>query len=228
MKPIFLFRPLCGLLVIAFVMLIGCTEMNDVHSVYLQRGETIYVGKPDSAEARPGNGRMQLRFWSSDMKAVKMVVYWRSGTDSVIVDIPKHLPTESLDLVIPNLAESNYTFELVTMNQDLRNRSVPFQVSGTVYGELFQSALLDRFITSSTLSPEQQLEIKWRGAIEKGIGCEVQYVDANGVTATVFVPMAEPITQIDQVQSPVYYRTLFLPEQNAIDTFYTEYKPVPL
>lgn len=226
MKPISLYRRLCSLAAISFVFLTACTEMNDVHSLYLQRGETIYVGKPDSAIIFPGNERARLRFWSSDMKAAKLVIYWRSKTDSLVLDIPPHLPEDSMDVMISNLSETNYSFDLVTMNNDFGNRSIPLQISCNIYGEQFQDALLDRFISTSTLSPELQLEIKWQGAVQKGIGCEVQYVHMNGITMTLYVPMTESTTLIDSVGGAVNYRTLFLPEETAIDTFYTAYRPV--
>jgi len=223
-KSIYKLVNLCFLLVVFFS---SCSKMNDKHDEYLQRGETIYVGKPDSVKVLAGKERVKFRFWSSDPKAAKLAVYWLSRTDSVIVDIPAHLAKDSLEFIIPNLPEYNYSFELVSMNKDFKNRSVTFQANGSSYGEKFQSSLVNRVIESSIKYPAY-LEIKWLGAVEKGIGSELKYVNTLGKNVTLFVPMTEKITTITDLVGGINYRTSFLPTLTSIDTFYTVYKQVPI
>lgn len=220
---------LVNLCIVLFVLLSSCSKMNDMHDVYLQRGETIYVGKPDSVKILGGRERVKVRFWVSDPKAVKLAVYWLSRTDSVIVDIPAHSAKDPFEFIIPNLPEYNYSFELVTMNKDFKNRSVTFTVSGSSYGAKFQATLVNRAVASSRrrLYPNY-LETKWLGAIENAIGCEMAYTNTLGVSAKKYAPITETTTAITNLAGNVNYRTLFLPAVAAIDTFYTDYKAVPI
>ncbi|MCX6220247.1 MAG: DUF4998 domain-containing protein [Bacteroidia bacterium] len=228
MKSNYIYR-LVNICIVIFVFLSSCSKMNDLHDKYLQRGETLYVGKPDSVKVLAGRERIKIRFWSSDPKAVKLAVYWLSRSDSAIFDIPPHLAKDSVEIIIPNLPESNYSFELVTMNKDFKNRSVTFQASGSSFGDRFQASLTNRVVQSSRrrLYPNY-LETKWFGAIEKAIGCEFAYVNTLGVSVKKFVPITETTTLITNLVGGVNYRTLFLPTASAIDTFYTAFIPVPI
>lgn len=212
--------------IIFFAFIASCSKMNDLHDVYLRRGETIYVGKPDSVIFFAGKKRVKLRYWESDPKAAKLAVYWLSRTDSIILDIPPHLAKDSVEVIIPNLPEYSYSFELITMNKDYKNRSVPFQSSGNSYGDNFQSNLTNRGIKYTANPLLNKLTITWIGAVEKGIGTEVVYVNKDGDSEVKFVPMSEKSTVINDWSREAKYRTLFLPEPSAIDTFYTEFKTI--
>lgn len=228
MKPNYI-NKLVPLSIVFIVFLSSCSKMNDLHDEYLRRGETIYVGKPDSVKILAGKKRVKVRYWSSDPKATKLAVYWLSRTDSVIVDIPAHSAKDSLEFIIPNLPEYNYSFELVTMNNQFKNRSVTFQASGSSFGERFQSTLSDRLVQSSRRRLySTYLETKWLGSIEKAIGCELVYVNTLGATVKKFVPMTETTTLITDLVGGVNYRTLYLPTVSSIDTFYTAFKPLPI
>lgn len=210
---------------VALLFIAGCSKMNDLHDVYLRRGETLYVGKPDSVQVLPGRERVKLRYWVSDPKAEKLVVYWRSRTDSIVADIPPRSSTgDTLELIIDGLAENQHSFTLHTMNKNSQHRSVAQQAGGMVYGEQFQNGLLNRLISSGSLSGEGKLEITWLGAVEKGLGCDIRFTNTNGRDSVVFVPMDEEISEIGGVAADIRYRTLFLPEPTAIDTFYTDWE----
>jgi hypothetical protein len=227
MKSNYIYK-LPHLCIVLFVFLTSCSKMNDSIDKYLRNGETLYVGKPDSAMVFAGKERVKLRYWSSDPKAVKLVVYWQSRTDSIVVDIPIHLAKDSVDVIIPNLPEYNYSFELVTTNKDFENRSVPLQISGSSYGDKFQSSLLNRTMAYSRLYHPTYLEIKWNGAVEKSVGSELLYVNTDGNNVTRFVPVTDSETVLTDLVGGVNYRTLFLPETSAIDTFYTALTPVSI
>jgi len=220
---------LLNLCIVFLVLLSSCSKMNDIQDKYLKRGETIYVGKPDSVKILAGKGRVKIRYWVSDPKAAKLAVYWLSRTDSVIIDIPAHLANDSMEFIIPNLPEYNYTFELVTMNKDFKNRSVTLQKSGSSYGAMYQSTLVDRAVSYSRRRLySTYLETQWLGSIENSIGCQLVYVNTYGGTVKRFVPTIETTTLITDLVGGVNYRTLYLPTPTAIDTFYTDFKPMPI
>lgn len=224
MKTTYLYQ-LIGLGFI-LALITSCTKMNDFHDVYLKRGETVYVGRVDSAEVFAGNGRVLLRFWSSDPKAKKLMLYWNSKTDSMLLDIPEKSGKDPVEVIINDLEETNYFFEMVTMNQELKNRSIVFQKGGSVYGAKFQASILTRQIRTAVFMPTGETEIRWLGAVEKALGTDLEYTSKLGKKVKKFVPIAEEITTISDLASDLKYRTLFLPEPKAIDTFYTEYQSV--
>lgn len=228
MKSRYMYTPML-LLIVLMVAFSSCSKMNDLHDEYLQRGETIYVGKPDSVEVFAGKERVKFRYWLSDPKAEKLIVYWLSRTDSIVIDVPSHERNDSVEFIIPDLPEYNYSFELFTTNKDFGNRSISFQTSGSAYGERFQASLLNRVMEYSRFISKEEVEIKWLGAIERGVGCELLYTNKEGEEVRRFVPMNEQTTWIDDMKGDdLSYRTLFLPEETAIDTFYTDYKPVEI
>lgn len=226
MKSNYIYKMAYLLYIVFFCILASCLKMNDLHDIYLRRGETIYVGKPDSVIFFAGRERVKLRYWESDPKATKLAIYWLSRTDSIILDIPSHLAKDSVEVIIPNLPEYGYSFDLVTMNKDYGNRSVPLQSSGNTYGDNFQSLLTNRVMKYILDTSLNELTIAWIGAIEKGIGTEVVYINNEGDNVIKFVPMTEKSTVINDWVGEVKYRTLFLPEPSAIDTFYTELETI--
>lgn len=218
---------LCMLL-LAFVLVSSCEKMNDFHDEYLKKGETLYVGKVDSAKVFAGKGRLLIRYWLSDPKAKKMVLYWKSRSDSMILDIPEKPPGEPLEVAIPDLEENNYLIEMINKNKDMKNPSVVFQIGGRVYLQKFQASLVDRQIRTAVFLPSGAAEIRWLGAVEKSIGTELVYTNKSGIEVQKFISIDENITTLSDLGTNLRYRTLFLPEETAIDTFNTEFIPVSL
>lgn len=204
----------------------ACTDMNYLHDDYLKRGETIYVGRPDSVKTFPGKERIKIQYWLSDPKAVYLVINFASGRDSVLLNVPPHPLKDSLEVYLDNLPEEDYLLELVTMNKDFRHRSIPYQISASSYGAIFQEGLVNRIISSATVIEGDSVEIKWLGAVENGLGSELIYKDKAGKDNKVFIPMSERISKIADFSSGLEYRTAFLPEEHAIDTFYTDFQPI--
>jgi hypothetical protein len=180
---------LCGLL--GCLLISSCTGMNDYHDEYLKRGETLYVGKVDSARVYPGLGRLIIQYWNSDPKAKKLKVYWNSRTDSMLLDIPEKPASQAVEIVIPNLEENNYLIEMITLNAEMKNPSIVFQAGGRVYGDKFQASLSDRQVRTAVFLPTGEAEIRWLGAVEKAIGTELVYTDKAGKQVHKFVPISE-------------------------------------
>lgn len=221
-------RVLISISIFSFLFL-SCSDMNDLHDIYLERGERIYVGKLDSAYVYPGKERIKLRYWPSDPRATKMIIYWQNRNDSLMVNIDPELVGDFSDVIISSLPEYDHIFELVTMTDQFTNKSIPFTVNGSVYGEQFQSITTNRVIKEvlhDTLS--NQWTINWLGKVEYGIGSEIIFNSTEGDQKEIYAPMSENEIVLENVQSELRYRTLFLPEPDAIDTFYTDFIDVEI
>lgn len=212
-------------LVYALVSLFACSDMNDLHDKYLRKGETIYVGRPDSVKVFSGRDRVLMRYWSSDPKAKKMMVYWQLRSDSILVSIPTR---DSVDLLINNLPESSYNFELVTMKEDLTCRSIPFQINANTYGKRYQSSINFHLIKSAKLISSKDIAIEWYPPNDNEIGNEIVYRNTDGLEVSKIVSQDEVVTKFFDYGKDLKYRTLYLPTPTAIDTFYTDYQFVQL
>ena len=212
--------------IVCLLSVYSCSDMNEFHDVYLRNGETLYVGHPDSVKVFPGKGRILLRYWIKDPKASKMKVYWNFRQDSVLFDIPDSQKGSPIDVIINGMEEKQHTLELVTYDSQMQHPSVPLKVQATVYNERFQSSLVGRSVKYTTFNSTDEIQILWQGQVQNGIGTEVIYNDANGVENKAFVPISDQSTTIKNYKDGLRYRTVFLPDSIAIDSFYTDLKVI--
>lgn len=216
-------------LLTALMVIASCSKMNDLHDDYFKDGEIIYTGRVDSAQIFAGNKRVLLRYWVSDIKANKLLIYWLSRSDSLIFDIPEKPLNNSVEVFITDLPEGSLYFELITLNRQMANRSVPFNTACNVYGNKYQSSLLNRTINSTSKNTAtRDLTITWGGALEKSIGTEIEYLDSFGSVILKRISAIEKYTTLTDVANGLKYRTLYLPEPTAIDTFYTDFSMISL
>ncbi len=225
MKRILFYKYLLVVLTLAGVY--SCKDMMEFHQEYIKNGETVYLTKMDSLVTYSGKNRIQISgFLSNAYNVNKIRVFWNDKADSMTFDYSKINDMDSLNLIISNLPEKSYIFDIYTIN-DLGNRSIKVSVAGTAYGEFFQSTMSDRMIENNfAFSLDGLLKINWMGTVDNSIGCELKYMDTEGEEVTKIIPNSENTTELTDVASDLKYRTLFLPEPSSIDTFYTEYKPI--
>lgn len=197
----------------------SCTKMNDLHQPYLDEGEVIYAAKVDSVASRAGKGRIELEMFILAQRIDKVRIYWNDYKDSV--DVQNDNRTDSITTIIENLAEKGYIFKYVSFDK-FGHQSLPFEVTGNVYGDRFQATLSNRGIKSTPLSINGETTINWAGAVDKAVRCDLVYINIAGVQVTRKVPMSEVTTEITDFAADLKYRTLFIPEATATDTFYTE------
>ena len=227
MKKTILFSMACYLL----AMLFGCSEMNDVHDMYIKDGEIIYVGRVDSTRFFAGDERFKLSYWVTDPKAKILKIYWSQKMDSVVLDIPTHNPKDSIDLVIGDVShpipEGSHTFQLYTYDGD-GLRSILYEEIGNVYGDKFVQTLSSRLTQDvNYTSSDSTLTIEWGGlSSSKEIGVTINYTDLDEgekvlSLATEEIGSQTLIKGLDPTK-PVTYQTAFLPEEEAIDTFNTD------
>jgi hypothetical protein len=215
--------------------------MNDKHDRYLQDGETIYIGKVDSVKAFPGDKKIMFRYWLSDPRAKSLTIYWSNRRDSVIIPVTPHLATDSFDIIIGNqktIAENNYTFQWISWD-DLGNSSVVFEKNATVYGDRYQSRLINKIVSAVELSGNN-IVVNWAAPTsEDDIGIELTYTDLDNNLITSYFSNKDLVYEITDASGMpknrykseienidftkgLKYRTLYIPEPAAIDTFYTQ------
>lgn len=156
----------------------GCSDINKVHQEWLDRGETIYVGKLDSIIARPGIGKVQLE---GDMRymrtAVTCEVKYNDKTD--LFDV-KEITGEDgkARILIEPLEEGSHYFYVTTHDID-GNSSVVTEVFGEVYGDEYR--LLQRPKRINKMIPTlNDMTLEW-SSNTKTLKVDLEYETTDGI-----------------------------------------------
>ncbi len=209
-----------SVIVLISVIMQSCSDMNDLHEKYLAEGEIVYAAKVDSVGTATGKYRILLNFLIQSQRIETVRIFWNDYADSVDVQINNQ--TGNFTKLLEDMEEKTYIFQFVSIDQ-YGNKSLPFEAEGEVYGDNFQNSLTNRGITSAKVVNEE-LTIDWSGEVDYGLYCYLLYKNPEGEEVSRTVPMSGTVTVLTDWGSDLRYNTAFIPEEGAIDTFYTEYK----
>ncbi|HLT93075.1 MAG TPA: DUF4998 domain-containing protein [Membranihabitans sp.] len=194
------------------LMMTSCDDMDDIQKKYADEDEIIYLGRVDSVKVVPGFGRVKL-LWelSADPRVERVKVYWNNNQESAVKEFSRQISGVIEDsLIIENLPEGSYTFELRT-ESDLYNPSLPTIASGVVWGPNKGDELGSRSFTrynpdvlSGTytldLSPTQKVSSE-----ENMVYTKITYTNSSGNETTVRVhPDSSQIVLEDFVMGSEY------------------------
>lgn len=205
----------------------SCSEFDE-YKKYVPDGEIIYPAKVDSVKTFSGKNRIMLSWINTDPRIVKYRISWNLGNDSVWIDAGGNAGASKPDTIrtiIADMEEADYEFSIVSCDDD-NNQSVKTFVAGKVYGENYKNTLLNRGIfNSSALVGTNSAEIEWFEPDLDEVGVEVIYTDTNDQEVSFFMSRDKTLTKLADYKegTEFQYRTLYLPELDALDTFYTEY-----
>lgn len=218
--------PKLGLPILILLYLTSCTKSDDFLK-HMKGGEIIYTGKIDSVKVFSGQERVYVTgLFMADPKIVKLKVYWANRLDSLEIPIDRTERVDTLKVSIP-IEEGVHNFEFITFDSE-DNPSLSVFKTGTSYGNRYISGLINRPIVNSYVSETNEGQIDWGGMdLTSGVfATEVLYQDTKGVEKTLMIPIDTSSTKLPsdyQIGSSVKYRTLFLPDTLAVDTFYTSF-----
>jgi len=218
------------LIIFFMVIVVGfcsCKKMDDTYREYIEGGEIVYVSKADSVNAYPGHNRVLLTWLKGTDPKVSLVrVFDRNG---------KLLKEKNVDegaikqeVLLEEIPEGTHALGVVTVD-DKGNTSVKVTVSATSFGQRYQSALQTRRVERAVYQGEY-VQIDWYTPTAGAIATEVVYEDENGDEVVVVTPAGERRTILSDFakKTQIKYRTLFMPSELAIDTFYSDYADIPL
>lgn len=215
-------------ILLCYLFVCACSKQDD-YKKYLEKGEILYTGKADSLQIHAGRNRIQLAWLLiSDPKISKSKIYWDNRKDSLIVDIKRTPGVDTIRYFVSNLEERAYTFEVFNYDRD-GNSSVKSEITGFVYGKFYEDALLSRAFNSAEMK-EGNAVINWVNIDTTGgiIGMQLQYTSSDHMEHDTIIA-ADPEDQVTILPnvlsaSSFRYRTLYLPDKLAIDTFYTAFE----
>ncbi len=208
----------------ALAFLLSCEDFMDIHQKYVEGGEIIYAPKTDSVAFIAGKERVLFRFWLYNAPNVKSVnLYWNDGLDSLVTAVTPTTGLDSTDVILPDMPEKSYTFNVHTVDK-YGHASLTTTDFGTSYGEVFQSSLSNRRIKDVSIT-DKGGTVSWYSAAENLTGNEVRYVTNTGEKSVVRMSSAENEVLCPDAKAGTAfeYRSLFVPEEGAIDTFAVEW-----
>lgn len=226
-------------LISVLLVMVACSDMNDVHGGYLTGGERVYIGKVDSIKVFPGNERVMLRFWASDPRVKSATFYWIPDDDSLFYEMERVSPRDSFEVMIggetnvKSIKEGSYTLQVVTADNK-GHFSLPVERTFTVYGNNYRTSLLNRVVNETRYNSEENLlEMFFSGAFsDHDRGIEIKYTETDETSRLVQIPDSLLAGSVHvsgfDLNSGVSYRTMYLPDSLAIDTFYTDYRSVEI
>jgi hypothetical protein len=164
------------------------------------------------------------------------------GRDSLKFEIQKASREKDYVVPIENLVEGIYTFEIFTFDSN-GNTSIRNEAIGEVFGDVFQNSIVNRPLERAVHykqfnNPESNLDLEWLGAAKAIVAVEIKYTNTDDVEQTVIetkvtVVANRPKVFLPRTIMPNYkpgtnfqYRTGFLPNIMAADTFWTDYNQV--
>lgn len=203
------------------LLFVSCDGMNDNIKEYLDRGEIAYIGKADSAKTVGGINRIKL-LWkiNADPRIASCKIFWNDKQDSVSFPVDRGQIDKDgyLSHILEDMPEGRFIFNLYHVGVD-SSLSIGSEVEGAVYGDIYKSNLNPRKIRSvETLADKVNLYWEEGGNFSNVL---FTYTNRAGEKKTIDIPVSETVTVIDDyvLGGEYYYKTIFLPEENALDQF---------
>ena len=210
----------------------NCSDMMDVHSEYIQDGETIYSVKVDSAEIYPGNQRIRIKgYLRNAFKVEQIVVKWENednteNTESFAYDFDQ---SPGMFTVEFPAEEGVHLFEITTRD-DQGNSSVPMQVSARVYGDEYQSNLTNRLMEDLSPDISGGIKLVFGPVSDNLVAMKINYQTKDQQANSIIIPESQTKVVIEDIDldAPLTYSSGYLPGEMVIDTFYSSTETVSL
>lgn len=213
-----------SILCLSVYYMASCGKMDTTYKDFLKGGEILYLGKTDSVKAYSGKNRIKLTWLiPGDPKVIGAVVYWNNKADSIKIAFTKPLLTDSASVIINNLDEKLYAFEIYTFD-DSGHKSLKVDVSANAYGDNYISTLYPRPLNLVTMTGLNGT-VTWLGTSSESIGVELNYTDNTNAIKKIFIPSdsVKTILPAFKPNSSFTYRSLYKPDTLCVDTFYSVY-----
>lgn len=213
----------------AFIFLLGCSKQGSVLSKDIDSPETLDSLKISSFFARGGNQRIEIGVRvPAGIYIESYRLRWSSGNQGGSLSKKNLTSTDRNEtkIIIEDIKEGKYNFDLDLTGTNRETSKISF--SSRVYGSDYASSLQDRtYGNIQKIDEGNGLEFVWEKVDYEGfIGTEIRYTDKSGKTINRVISSDKLLDTLEDTGESQFfeYRSLYLPEPEAIDTFYTDYK----
>jgi hypothetical protein len=202
----------------------SCSDMNELSDRFLDKAAEVYAAKVDSVATHSGFNRIEIEIVVKTQRINVVKIFWSNDEKQAEIQIGNK--PGIYKTIIENLPEDDYVFNIVSIDS-YENKSLPVEVIGSVYGDNFQSSLLNRSLVN-TVKVGNVMRIDW-GSIDITNGAiytEVVYTASDETEKKIQVPVSEKSTEIPDLKpgTSFKYRTAYLRDAFSIDMLTTDYK----
>jgi hypothetical protein len=205
----------------------SCTKKGSGNA----KEEPVVVGKISGLSSFPGRDRVKLTWKqpasSEGIQVIQYRVFWNNNADSLEVPAPA---TDMVTAIITKLAEGSYTFTVYSYDNK-GNKSEKTAANGRAYGSVYEGTLMNRSLKDTVFNTTTKaVVITWNASVAGTVATEIQFTDTMEVLHTIKAMPIAGTTMLNGYKpgSVFVYRTLFLPEPAAIDTFFTPYDSIEI
>ncbi|MCM5529202.1 DUF4998 domain-containing protein [Parasegetibacter sp. NRK P23] len=208
---------------------LSCSRKATDFKDFLDDKELVFPGKVTNVTVLPGKQRLMLK-WppSPDPSITKYLVYWNNKMDSLVVNATSHDPKDTVAVLINNLDEYNYSFQLFAYDAE-GNRSVVTELNNAQsYGATYQNGLYNRLPRENTpyvVNNDGSATLYFVAPDTINITTRIQYTNAAGQAAVAFIGPDETSVTLPSYKQgePITFQSSFVPVRNALDTFLTNF-----
>ncbi|MDE6523151.1 MAG: DUF4998 domain-containing protein [Muribaculaceae bacterium] len=203
-------------------MFVSCDDMLDNIRPYLDKGETIYVGKADSLSVVAGRNRMKLEVFLKSGFSQSLCEVTMTDADGItVVDENPMVRTsglQKLEYEYNDMKEGEYEFKVI-FKDDAGNTSLAEVVNGHSYGDFYESTLANRRFSRISVK-NGIVTINWK-SIENALFTLLTYTTSEGISNSIEIDPLESTTVIEDAALGTEFTwcTYYRPTENALDLF---------
>ncbi|RYY54520.1 MAG: DUF5013 domain-containing protein [Chitinophagaceae bacterium] len=172
----------------------------------------------DGLKAYAGKNRAKVEF-DVPADATNGKVFYGTGN---FVEFDVTDASAMQEVMVDGLAEDEQAIRVVTINADGAS-STPRGVMVHVYGDKYQAGLKPRKWLDQVNKDPGSIELAFENALAGEDGVRVVYTTTTGAKDSAWMEASQNIVAISNINTdePYYYYSVFLPEAEAIDEFWS-------
>ncbi|HBL76456.1 MAG: hypothetical protein A2W90_09125 [Bacteroidetes bacterium GWF2_42_66] len=210
-------------LLLAIILFISCTKKTEEDKEPL-----VFDGYARNLKAYTGNNRAKLTFTVEDDNIDYFVVSWNNRNQTKTIH-RNEAKLNTIETIIDGLNEGTYSFEILAYDKANNPAVASVGIQVKVYGQKYIASLQNREVKDLIFIYKKNPVIEWFGALTGEIALEVNYTESTGNPVALRVPSSQKSVALPAYQqnTPVSYRSLYLPVATCIDTFYSSSVTIP-
>lgn len=195
----------------------SCAKQDTVYKEFVKNGGLIYPAKPINISADRGFQRIVLT-WELPMdpsiRTAKL--FWDSRTQSMDFDYSDY-PDGKVSVVIPNLEDRSYTFEVVNYDS-AENASLATEITSSPFGDSWLVSHAERAITMNEMDGTDAVVTLGKPTNEI-TATKFRYLSTSGQTLEKVFPASESVVRLPNAQKwkDIEYQSSFCSAE-GIDT----------